>query len=83
MSIDEIRVRVRTKTAWLSKINWVQVAGAVGTLLTTNAFGFDHATQVKVLAVTTLAQSAITVVLKTWFTNTVTPASMAPSSPMA
>lgn len=72
-------IRVETKSAWLSKINWVQIGQAITTLLTTNAFGLDDATQVKVLAVTTLATNIATIVFKTWFTPTITPASEARS----
>lgn len=68
-------IRVETKSAWYSKINWTQVAQAVVTLLTTNAFGLDDATQVKVLAGTTLATNLGTIILKTFFTPTITPAS--------
>lgn len=73
-------VRVETKAAYLSKINWMQIAAAVLALLTTNAFGLDDATQAKVLAATTVVQSVGTMVLKTWFTNTITPSSM-PANP--
>jgi len=84
MSIDQaLTTRVQTKSAFLSKINWTQVGAAVMTLVTTNALGLDDATQVKVLAVTTLAQSVLTVVLKTWFTSTVTPESLPANPPRA
>lgn len=46
------------------------------TLITTNALGLDDATQVKVLAATTIVQSVATIAFKTWFTPTVTPASI-------
>lgn len=68
-------IRVETKSAWLSKINWVQVGQAITTLITTNAFGLDEATQVKVLVYTSLATNIATLIFKTWFTPTITPAS--------
>lgn len=68
--------RVEIKSAWLSKINWVQIGQAITTLLTTNAFGFDDHTQVLVLSGTTLATNLATIVFKTYFTPTVTPASL-------
>lgn len=74
-------VNVEVKSAWLSKINWTQIIAAVSTLVTTNALGLDDATQVKVLAVTSIIHSVATVVLKTWFTPTVTPASVTPPTP--
>ena len=67
---------VPVKSSWLSKINWTQIAGAAVTLLTTNAFGLDDATQVKVLAGVQIAQSAATIVLRTWYNGTVSPASL-------
>lgn len=72
-------IRVETKSAWLSKINWVQVGQVITTLVTTNALGLDDATQVKVLFYTSLATNVATVVFKTWFTPTITPASEAAS----
>ncbi len=68
--------RVQVRSAWLSKINWTAVGGAVMTLVTTNALGLDDATQVKVLAGSTVVQSILTIVFKTFFTPTVTPASL-------
>jgi len=62
---------VPVKSAWWSKVNWLQVGGSILTLLTTNAFGFDPATQVKVLAIVNIIQSVATIVLKTWFSPAV------------
>lgn len=79
--VPPAKVTVETKSAWVSKINWLQILGAIVSLATTNVLGLDDATQAKVLAATTLAQSLGTVVLKTWFTNTITPQSMPPAPP--
>lgn len=70
---------VPVKSAWLSKINWTQVISAVLTLITTNAFGLEAETQVKVLAVVQMLQSVATVILRTWFNGTVAPASLDPA----
>ena len=67
---------VPVKPAWYSKINWTQIVQVVTTLLTTNAFGFDAETQVQVLTYTTLATNVGTIVLKTWFSPSVTPSSV-------
>jgi hypothetical protein len=72
-------VLVPVKSLWWSKINWLQILGSVVTLFTTNAFGFDDATQVKVLAVVNIVQGIVTIVLKTWFTASVTYNSLSPS----
>ena len=73
---------VEVKPAWLSKINWVQVVGVLLssaiTLVSNRAFGLDDATTVKVLGALNLIQGIATVVLKTWFTATVAPQSIAP-----
>ena len=67
---------VPVKSSWQSKINWTAIIGAVGTLITTNALGLEPATQVKVLAVWGLAQNVATVIFRTWFNNSVSPASL-------
>lgn len=72
-------VRVQTKSAWLSKINWISalgiVSGAIGTAVANNILGLDPDVALKVLSVWTMVQSVGTMVVKTWFTPTVTPAS--------
>ena len=70
---------VPVKPAWQSKINWTQVLSAGLTLITTNAFGFEAETQVKILAVVQAAQSVATIILRTWFNGTVAPASLDPA----
>jgi len=74
--MTELTARVPVRSSRLSKINWTAIGGAVMTLVTTNALGLDDATQVKVLAGSTLAQSALTIVFRTWFNNSVSPASL-------
>jgi hypothetical protein len=69
-------VTVPVKSAWYSKINWLAFAGAAISLLGTNALGLDAATQVKVMSVVQVVQSLGTIVLKTFFTPTVTPSSV-------
>ena len=72
--------KVQVKSAWFSKINWLQVGGAVltgaATLMAQNAFGLDDATVVKVMGILNLVQGGATFVVKTWFTPTVTPNSL-------
>ena len=62
---------VAVKSAWWSKVNWLQVVGSVATLVTTNAFGLDDHTQVEALAIVNIVQGVATIVTKTWFTPTV------------
>jgi hypothetical protein len=64
-----------TKSAWLSKINWVQLAGPTASLLA--AWGLDLSPgQITglVIAVQTV-QSIVTWIMRTWFTRAVTKAS--------
>lgn len=67
---------VEIKSAWYSKINWAQVLALLVTAATTNVLGLDEATQVKVLAGVQVVQSVLTIVLKTFYSDTVTPASL-------
>ena len=71
---------VEVKSAWWSKINWVQVAGVILssaiTLVSGRSLGFDDATTVKVLGGLNLIQGIVTVIFKVWFTSTVTPQSL-------
>ncbi len=67
---------VPVRSSWASKINWTAIGGAVMTLVTTNALGLEAQTQVKVLAATQLVQSVATVIFRTWFNNSVSPASL-------
>lgn len=71
---------VEVKSAWWSKINWVQVVGVLLstaiTLVSGRAFGLDDATTVRVLGALNLIQGVATVIIKTWFTSTITPNSV-------
>lgn len=68
-------VPVPVVSAWWSKINWTQVM-SVGVMLATMA-GVIVPSDVQrdVLAAIIAVQAAVTIVLKTFFTTSVTPAS--------
>ena len=71
-------VRVETKSAWLSKINWTQAVGLAASVLVFATGGkidipLEQQTEI-VLAIQAI-QGLATWVLKTWWTPTVTPAS--------
>jgi hypothetical protein len=76
VAINQSTAQVPIRSAWYSKVNWVAVVGAIGTLVTSNAIGLDAETQVKVLAVWGLAQNVATVVFRTWFNGSVSPQSL-------
>lgn len=76
-------VVVPVKSAWYSKINWTQAIAMVamaGTVF--NLFDWTPAQQVEILAGITTIQSGVTWLWKTFFTTTVTPASIPPSTVM-
>jgi len=68
-------VEVDVKSAWLSKINWVQVIGVAATMGT--AFGVDLPKE-ELLQIVVGIQAVIGVVtwvMRTWFTTKLTPSS--------
>ena len=71
---------VDVKSAWWSKINWIQVGGATLTtamaLVSGGAFGLDAPTTVKVMGVLNLIQGIATIIIKTYYTPTVTTQSL-------
>jgi hypothetical protein len=71
-------VRVKTKSAWLSKINWTQAIGIAASALvfaTGGKVDIPLELQAQVVLGIQAVQAVATWVLKTWFTPTVTPAS--------
>jgi hypothetical protein len=68
-------VEVAVKSAWWSKINWVSVVSMVAAALT--AFGFDFPPEVQAKVAETIIgiSGFLTIVLRTWFTTSVTIAS--------
>jgi hypothetical protein len=75
-------IRVETKSAWLSKINWTQAVGITASILaviTAGEYNIPPEQQVAIVGVIQGIQSVLTWVLKTWFTPTITPASSAMS----
>lgn len=69
-------VKVTVKSAWSSKINWTQGVALLAMLGTFFGFDLDTETQGEILAGIIGVQAAVTWVLKTWFTSTVTPDSV-------
>lgn len=71
-------VRIETKSAWLSKINWTQaVAVATSVLVLTTGGKVDIPLDVQAGIVLFIqsAQGIATWIFKTWFTPTITQAS--------
>lgn len=80
MPATPVAVVVPVKSAWLSKINWTQ--GIALLAMAGTFFGFDlpAETQAEILAGIVGIQAAVTWLLKTFFTTTVTPASIPPGT---
>jgi len=75
-------VRVETKSAWTSKINWTQAIGLLASSLvfiTGGKINLSFEEQAMLVTAIQAVQSVVTWVLKTWFTPTITPASAARS----
>lgn len=61
------------KSAWFSKINWTQALALLASVLVVFGIDLDPQTQIAIVAGIQGAQSALTWVLRTFFTKTVTP----------
>jgi len=68
-------VEVAVKSAWWSKINWVQAVAMIATVATVFGFDFPPELQAKIVATITGVSGIATVILRTWFTTSVTAAS--------
>ena len=66
-------VEVAVKSAWWSKINWVQAVAMIATVATVFGFDFPPELQAKIVATITGVSGVATVILRTWFTTSVTP----------
>jgi hypothetical protein len=74
---------VTVKSAWLSKINWTQAVASAAMLIafaTGNAINLTADQQTAIVVVIGVIGNITTYVLKTWFTDTITPASAGPKT---
>ena len=72
------RVRIETKSAWYSKINWTQAVGIACSLIalfTAGKYNLPAEEQAMLVVAIQSIQGLVTWALKTWFTPTITPAS--------
>ena len=73
-------VAVPVDSAWTSKINWtqaVQILSTVMTLLLGPKFAIPTDTQLAIVAAINSIAGVATWIMRTWFTKSVTPASVA------
>jgi hypothetical protein len=77
--------RVDIKSAWASKINWTQAVSAFAMMLTFISGGHFDITgdqQAAIVVTIGVACNVATWVMKTWFTPTVSPASLTTAAPV-
>lgn len=79
MAVTPAQVVVPVKSAWLSKINWGVGISLIASFGTFFGFDLDPETQVQAQLAITSATAVYVWIMKTFFTNTVTPAAL-PSS---
>lgn len=80
MATTPAAVVVPVKSAWKSKINWGVAIALAASLASFFGFDFDPATQAQVQTAITSITAVYVWLMKTFFTNTVTPASVPPSA---
>ena len=67
---------VEVKSAWASKINWTQAVSLAAMLLAYFGINMTPEVQAAILAAIVAGNTIATWIIKTWFTTTVTPASV-------
>lgn len=76
MPTDKIlhdRVTVDVETPWYSKINWTQIIAFFAMGVSFLGFDLTAEHQAQILAAIVAVQGVITIILRTFFTDTVTP----------
>ena len=67
-------VEVAIKSAWWSKINWTQAIGMLASVGVIFGLSLPPEEQAKIVATIQGVSGLATIILRVWFTNTVTPA---------
>ena len=73
MSLPQSPTVVDVKSAWQSKINVAQVAGVVSSIAAMRGLNIPADTIVEVIVAIQTIQSVATIIIRTFFTKTVTP----------
>lgn len=73
-------VAVATQSAWASKINWTQALAMLAMVLAYFGISLPPDVQSAILAGIVGVSTVATWIMRTWFTKTVTPASVANAS---
>lgn len=70
-------VEVAVKSAWWSKVNWAQIIAMGASLSVVFGLNISPEDQAKIVATIQALSGFATIILRTWFTTTITPASAA------
>lgn len=70
-------IDVAIKSAWWSKVNWTQVVAMAATLGVLFGLELPAEQQAKIVATIQAVSGFATVILRTWFTTSVTPSAAA------
>jgi len=71
------KVTVPVESAWFSKINWTQASAAATALIVAFGVSIPPEKATAILAGLNVAQGTLTWIMRTWFTDSVTPGSVA------
>jgi len=70
-------IEVAIRSAWWSKVNWTQVVAMVATIGVLFGLNLPADEQAKIVATIQGVSGLATIILRTWFTTSVTPAAAA------
>lgn len=70
-------VEVAVKSAWWSKVNWTQLIAMIASAGVLFGLNISPEDQAKIVATIQAVSSLATIIMRTWFTTTITPASAA------
>lgn len=68
-------VEVAVKSAWWSKVNWTQIVAMFASFGVIFGLDLSPEEQAKIVATIQAFSGLATIILRTWFTTTITPAS--------
>lgn len=69
-------VDIAIKSAWWSKVNWTQVIGMAASFAVYSGLDIPPETQAKLIATIQAVSGIATIILRTWFTTSLTPAAL-------
>lgn len=67
-------VEVAVKSAWWSKVNWTQAIAMIASIGVIFGLNLSPEEQAKIVATIQGVSGLATIILRTWFTDSVTPA---------